>query len=795
MEHRPLPHHSPAIRRYLSEPACLYDRLQAANGSDRDQHYVDSHKPQLRTVQEDVSRREPSQANQFPLICVFHFAGCDQRFANKRDWKDHVTSQHLTLDRVFWECNLGRCKHAKCTQQLIGSEPRRVRRRDLFTKYFTSKHAFRTHLIKWHRTTKSHDKNEDGNTVLDKEVKWLLDRQDSSMRMECGLPQDLGCPMPQCASVRFTGPEAWDQRLNHAAKHFLANPQCLDVFGGENDAELVQWASSDRVGICQKAPNACLRNHDCEKSVADSGYSSMPGMPRYPNMSQQGDSFPEVASEMPESKCDATSSDCSIEELYVGAGSAGIRGWARDHKYPEPVIDEESISSSSQSSQQPFSQHETTDDRETVGTSQDSDSSGGSDGSNGSPETAAIMQWFHGWLRQWLSSLNQERPSGYCNGSGGSRNTASQSQAGSGSNTQKKPGTARPRRTPKRKRSKDDEDDGNGDSPKSQRVDGAQRTRMLACPFYKRNPRKYGQRKWKSCAYPGYESMHRLKHSLPEYQCRRCRVDLETSEALEAHSQQLQACTPCIDNQDGLSQDQIKRMKSKKGTQRNKSDIDRWNDVYLIVFPYDQQTPSPYLDDTDQDNNAREFNLCHKFGRFLERELPPLVGGHLSTVGCPLPETIKDDIEQYVKGLVPQLQVSFLEEMGFATGESNGQLDAASTTNDGASFVNSTATRRTSEDSATSLQQDSTSDYPTTTLPKGSTSQEAMSMFPTSHGSKELSMMPQVGYDAADSTTFQNGNFSGQDMMFPASQMMPPYFSTANEDWQAFLQFPQGFGA
>lgn len=195
------------------------------------------------------------------------------------------------------------------------------------------------------------------------------------------------------------------------------------------------------------------------------------------------------------------------------------------------------------------------------------------------------------------------------------------------------------------------------------------------------------------------------------------------------------------------------------------------------------------LDDTDQDKNAREFNLCHKFGRFLERELPPLVGGHLSTVGCPLPETIKDDIEQYVKGLVPQLQVSFLEEMGFATGESNGQLDVASTANDGDSFVESAMTRHTSEDSATTVQQDSTSQYPTTTLPKGSTSQEAMSMFPTSHGSKELTLMPQAGYDTANSTMFQDGNSSGQDMMFPTSQMMPPCFSTTNEDWQAFLQF------
>ncbi|KAG4263599.1 hypothetical protein FPRO03_09906 [Fusarium proliferatum] len=768
MKLRPLSHHSPALQRYLDEPASLQERLLASSGSDRDKFYVDSHEPQLRTVREDVSRREPSQVERFPFICVFHYEGCHQKFENKRDWKDHVVSQHLQSSRVFWECTERSCTH----QQSL----------------FANKHDFRTHLIQYHQPSNCHDEKNDITFLVHAEVQILLHFQDSSMRMLCGLPENLGCPMPQCASVRFTGPTAWDQRLNHGAEHFLTSPQCKEVFGGEKDTELVQWASRNRVGVYQEVPNVCLRQHDSDKSVADSGYSSMPGMPRQPSISQQGNSSPMLPPKVPESTSDATFSDHSAEELYLCAESAGIGGWVRGRECLEPVIDEESNASVSQSIRQPFSQSESIDDRETVGTSQDSGSSNELDGS---PGTAAVMQWFNGWFRQWMSPLTQERPSGY--GNGGSQNTASQNQAVSGSSTQKKQGTTRPRRIPKRKRGKDDEDDGNGESPKSQRVDGSQRTRMLACPFYKRNPRKYGQRKWKSCAYPGYESMHRLKehiqrrHSLPEYQCRRCRVDVETSEALEAHSQQLQACTPDIGAQDGLSQDQLKKMRSKKGKGKNKSDVDRWNDVYSIVFPYDQQTPSPYLDDTDQDKNAREFNLCHEFGRFLERELPPLVGGHLSTVGCPLPETIKDDIEQYVKGLVPQLKVSFLEEMGFTTGDPSGLLDVASTTNDGASFVESTTTRRTSEDSATTVQQDSTSEYPTTTLPKGSTSQEAMSMFPTSHGSKEFTMMPQD--DTADSTAFQDGYFSGQDMMFPVSQMMPPYFSTTNEDWQTFLQF------
>ncbi|CVL02102.1 uncharacterized protein FMAN_08217 [Fusarium mangiferae] len=778
MEHRPLTHHSPATRRYLNEPACLYGRLLTvlSNGSERDQFYVDAHKTQLRTVQEDVSRRDPSQASQYPFLCVFHFAGCDQKFLNKRDWKDHIISQHLKLDRVFWECTEGDCAFSRDTleqcmslQTDSSSDQDELWLDDAAGWHFTNKHDFRIHLLGHHQSTKSHDKKSDIIFLPGTEVQWLVDRQDSSMRMTCGLPQDLGCPMPQCASLRFTGATAWDQRLNHAAEHFLTSPQCLDVFGGERDAELVQWAASSEVGIHKITLKPRLQPLNCGKSVADSGYSSMPGMPRYLNMSQHSNS-PPVCSQIPERL-----SDAFTRKLNISADSRPFP--------PHISLSKECSRNTSPQrtiipSVPPKTQALAT---SLMGTP------------DGNPEITVVMQWFHGWLRQWLAPLTQERPDGH----GGRQSTTSQSQNSTStstssysSSTQKKKSTPRPRRLPKRKRTNEEDDDGNEESSKSQRIDGDPEIRMFACPYFKRNPRKYGQPRWKSCAHPGYRDIHRVKehmyrrHSLPEYQCRRCRVDLNTSDALEAHLQQQQACTPCIGAQDGLSQDQVKRMRSKKGTGKNKDEVERWNDVYAIAFPHDKDTPSPYLYDTDQDKNLREFNVCHEYSRFLTRELPALVGRRLSTVGCPLPETIKDDIEQFVKGLVPQLQGSFLQEMGFVVGDNSRQLNVASTTNDGASFVDSTAIRRTSEDSATTVQQDSDSDYPTTTLPKGSTSQGAISMFPTNDGSKELAMMPRVGYDIENWTISQAGNFSGQDMMLPTSQMMPPYFAPTNQDWQ-----------
>lgn len=602
------------------------------------------------------------------------------------------------------------------------------------------------------------------------------------MRMTCGLPQDLGCPMPQCASVRFTGPTAWDQRLNHAAEHFLTSPQCIDVFGGEQDAELVQWAASGEVGIHKITLNSRLEQHNCGKSVADSGYSSMPGMPRHQNMSQHGDSSPVVPSEIPEWS-DATFFDHSTEALYMGAGSASIGGWARLPKYLEPIFDHETSPSASQSFQQPFSQYEPAEDEGTAGTSQGSSIADGMPPVNAA--TTAARNWFHGWLREWLSPLIRERPSG--NGNSQSTNSASTSQtrdsrSSASPNTDKQTQTTnQPRRVSKRKRDNGDEGDDNEKRPESPRVRNTPVIPRLACPYFKRNPRKYGQPSWKACAHPGFQSIHRMKehlyrnHSPPKYQCRRCSEDLKTAGALGTHSKQIPACDPCTSTQDQdlLDDVMLERLRSKKGMGQKKSESEKWTEVFKIVFPNDR-VPSPYFDDTEQDKNTWAYNLCQGFAPFVEAKLPPWMEKDLTTDEWPLPEPVQQRFIQRAKRRVSQLLGLYLKEMGYLASDEIEQLENASA-----------ATGTNADDLSTALQQDSTSGYPTTTLPKGSTPEEAISMSPTDDGSEELKTMPQVGYDTAGSTMFQHGDFSEQGVMFPASQTIPPDFFTTNEDWQA----------
>ncbi|KAI3562976.1 hypothetical protein IWW34DRAFT_642527, partial [Fusarium oxysporum f. sp. albedinis] len=175
------------------------------------------------------------------------------------------------------------------------------------------------------------------------------------------------------------------------------------------------------------------------------------------------------------------------------------------------------------------------------------------------PEIAALVNWLHEWLRGWLASLTREHP----NSGAGSRNagsdSSSQVQTYKLSTGERNEGTSRLCHIPKGKRANDEnDDDGSERRPKAQRANWPSDILMLAFPYFKHDPRKYGRPKLKSCAHPGYRDVHRVKqvyfhdqtprnltysnrervchrHKLPEYQFGRCRQDLISNDALEVH--------------------------------------------------------------------------------------------------------------------------------------------------------------------------------------------------------------------------------------------------------------------
>ncbi|RGP59827.1 hypothetical protein FSPOR_11078 [Fusarium sporotrichioides] len=517
----------PAMRRWLNAKPNEDPWNPLAGLFDRKKYYG-SKKTQLSTVQEEVSRRETSSPGQFPFLCAFEYVGCDQKFENIREWKDHMISRHL--GRIFWECTTGDCAHAKCLvhsttlsfQSDCPEDWAAELPQDTYSgRLFENKDDFRTHLYEEHLSDAPKDADKDA----DKYIEWLLCLQDSSMRTFSGLPQKLGCPMPLCKSMHFLGPRAWDLRLNHAAKHFLVDPQCPGVFGGEEDRELMQWASSGKVAIDQENSLAIARGprvEDCAKSMADSGYGSMQGTGP-PNMAQHT-GIPPVRPKSP--KKIAGSPQLVPRQTwkrtfpYERSSRSNLGGWAEDDLIRQDsfTLDDQDSSTQNSVPEDPFSVFSTCQLKSSVTSSLHTsvvDSEEEADETtSAAQENAAVMGWFRAWLREWLTPLTQPQGNECGTDQTTSTHPTSQDQTpGSGSNT----GTQDERRgrqqhgETKRKRNGDQEGDGSEESPKTQCVNGPSDLQRFACPFYKRNPRKYGQPKWKSCAHPGYKDVRRVK--------------------------------------------------------------------------------------------------------------------------------------------------------------------------------------------------------------------------------------------------------------------------------------------
>lgn len=141
----------------------------------------------------------------------------------------------------------------------------------------------------------------------------------------------------------------------------------------------------------------------------------------------------------------------------------------------------------------------------------------------------------------------------------------------------------------------------------------------FACPFLKHNPRKYGQ--IRSCSASGWKAIFRLKlvsrsgirdisfvmanayarehlyrcHRLPSFQCIRCRMNFKSSEKLLQHSQADIACNVVRDEsgQEGISHEQLLKLKSRKRSREASSEHDKWMHTYKILFPDDYLIPSP----------------------------------------------------------------------------------------------------------------------------------------------------------------------------------------------------------
>ncbi|KAK0641665.1 hypothetical protein B0T16DRAFT_219086 [Cercophora newfieldiana] len=144
----------------------------------------------------------------------------------------------------------------------------------------------------------------------------------------------------------------------------------------------------------------------------------------------------------------------------------------------------------------------------------------------------------------------------------------------------------------------DDEDSENEDrKEKKRRSEGTDdQPRKFACPFFKHNPQRYGSER--SCLGPGWISVHRVKehifrrHTQPPY-CNRCFEVFSDQTSLFDH---LRMSPPCsvrgVKKPEGIDSTQI--MKLRKRGRKSANEVERWHEMYRIIFPGEEDIPSPY---------------------------------------------------------------------------------------------------------------------------------------------------------------------------------------------------------
>ncbi|KAI0378012.1 hypothetical protein F5Y04DRAFT_165659 [Hypomontagnella monticulosa] len=203
------------------------------------------------------------------------------------------------------------------------------------------------------------------------------------------------------------------------------------------------------------------------------------------------------------------------------------------------------------------------------------------------------------------------------------------------------------------------------------------RSRRFACPYFKRSPHIYMCER--SCAGPGWTSVHRVKehlyrrHRLPPFRCNRCAWEFPNSKELALHQRSTQPCDLQMveDQLDGVNSEQEAQLKSRKKDSTNKSEEEKWVDMYCIIFPSvdPSDVPSPYYEcpevaskDGNDDVDGKVDIVAYE--AYLESELPSTLQQELERdIELELhmsDQTLKERAVGLIRSLQPKLLRDFL---------------------------------------------------------------------------------------------------------------------------------------
>lgn len=219
----------------------------------------------------------------------------------------------------------------------------------------------------------------------------------------------------------------------------------------------------------------------------------------------------------------------------------------------------------------------------------------------------------------------------------------------------------------------DDEQEGNGGSaiPRPEMLDELPMP-LLACPFHKLNPARYGiqhnvtagSRKdgYRACAGPGFKSIQRLKEHLKRkhtpVQCERCYLVFSGSDkarCINELTEHLRLEVPCQRGEsvlkEGISEAQwaaLDKQNRKKNQEKHK--VEKWFEIWRVLFPEVPEPDTPWYDEASPNRYPSPSRENEAFADlFLHILNHKVQQGDISFPGCNT-----DDVQQRLRNLVQQ---------------------------------------------------------------------------------------------------------------------------------------------
>ncbi|TAQ86010.1 hypothetical protein B7494_g5663 [Chlorociboria aeruginascens] len=167
----------------------------------------------------------------------------------------------------------------------------------------------------------------------------------------------------------------------------------------------------------------------------------------------------------------------------------------------------------------------------------------------------------------------------------------------------------------------DSQRNNNGDNPEDRREDSSSKRQKkdsdedsvqrpgFACHFHKRYPERYCTRynkNFRTCMGPGSPELRRMKYD----HLKRIHRDRDEPDTRTAGIN---------DSQWSKIEDVFKAKRGMSNSEKEKHDIDRWNEIWKILFPEDPQPPHPW-DSSFQPSPTEDFvaNFNH-FNHYIRR--------------------------------------------------------------------------------------------------------------------------------------------------------------------------------